>query len=140
MEDVGKIQKCHDATTVNVVWRLQHRQAPANFVFITWNLFPLLLNFSVLLATRLEDVLKTSWKTKYCYAEDVLKTSWRHVLKTSWRNVFKTSWRHVLKTSWRQTECLLGISVCSKAKCVFSKSIFHKSISDKSKANPKCIN
>ena len=44
---------------------------------------------------RLEDVLKTSWKTKNCYAEDVLKTSWRHVLKTSWRHVFKTSSRRL---------------------------------------------
>ena len=34
---------------------------------------------------RLEDVLKTSWKTKICYAEDALKTSSRHVFKTSWR-------------------------------------------------------
>ena len=30
------------------------------------------------LPRRFEDVLKTSWKTKNCYAEDVLKTSWRH--------------------------------------------------------------
>ena len=56
-----------------------------------------------------QDVLKTSCKTKNCYAEDVFKTSWRHVLKTSWRYVLKTSGkhalkmsrRHVLKTSWR---------------------------------------
>ena len=33
----------------------------------------------------LQDVLKTSCKTKNCYAEDVLKTPWRHGLKTSWR-------------------------------------------------------
>ena len=33
-----------------------------------------------------QDVLKTSWKTKNCYAEDVFKTSSRHVLKTSWRH------------------------------------------------------
>ena len=57
---------------------------------------------------RLEDVFKTYWKIKNCYAEDVFKTSWRHVLKTSWRHVLKTcfedmSWRHVLKTSWRHT-------------------------------------
>ena len=55
------------------------------------------------LARCLEDVMKTSWKTKNCYAEDILKTSWR--------NVFKTSWRPVLKTSWRQGKCLLGLSV-----------------------------
>ena len=34
-------------------------------------------------ARRLQDVFKTSWKTKNCYAEDVLKTSSRHVLKTN---------------------------------------------------------
>ena len=92
------------------------------------------------LKTFCKYILKTSWKTKNCYAEDVLKTSWRYVLKTSWRHVLKTSWRHVLKTSWRQTKCLLGMSICNKSKCVSNKSIFHKSISDESKANPKCIN
>ena len=55
------------------------------------------------LKTFCKYVLKTSWKTKNCYAEDVLKTSWRQVLNTSWR--------HVLKTSWRGTKCLLGIFV-----------------------------
>ena len=35
---------------------------------------------------RLEDVLKTSWKTKNSYAEDVFKTWW-HVLKTSSRRI-----------------------------------------------------
>ena len=37
------------------------------------------------LPRRLEEVFKTSWKTKNQYAEDVLKTSSRHVLKTSCR-------------------------------------------------------
>ena len=67
---------------------------------------------------RLEDVLKTSWKTKNCYAEAVLKMSWRHVLKTS----------------WRKAKYLLGISVSNKSKCVSNKSTF-----DNSKANPKRI-
>ena len=70
-----------------------------------------------------QDVLKTSWKTKSCYAEDVLKTYLEDVFKTS----------------WRQTKCLLVISVSNKSKCVSNKSMFHKSISDKSKANPKCV-
>ena len=48
---------------------------------------------------RLQDVFKTSWKTKNCYAEDLLKTSWRHVLKTSW-----TRFEDVLQTN----KCLLG--------------------------------
>ena len=55
----------------------------------------------------LQDVFRTSWKTKNYYAEDVLKTSWRHVLKTFWRHVLKTSWRPVLKTSWRRLEDVL---------------------------------
>ena len=55
----------------------------------------------LVLKTSCKYVLKTSWKTKHCYAEDVLKTSWRHVLNTSWRHVLKMSWRLVLKTSWR---------------------------------------
>ena len=111
---------------------------PAN---ICWSWRRLHHVFSVRhLEDILQDVLKTSWKTKNCYAEDVLKTSWRHVLKTSWRHVLKTSWRHVLKTLWRKAKYLLGISVSNKSKCVSNKSIFHKSISDNSKANPKCIN
>ena len=32
--------------------------------------------------TCLQNVFKTSWKTKNCYAENVLKTSSRRVLKT----------------------------------------------------------
>ena len=68
----------------------------------------------------LQDVLKTSWKTKNCYAEDVLKTCLEDVLKTCLEDV--------LKTLWRQTKYLLGISVSNKSKCVSSKSIFHKSI------------
>ena len=35
----------------------------------------------------MQDVLKTSWKTKNCYAEGVLKTSSRHVLKAPWRPI-----------------------------------------------------
>ena len=34
---------------------------------------------------RFEDVFKTSWNTKNCYAEDALKTSSRHVLQMSSR-------------------------------------------------------
>ena len=49
-----------------------------------------------------QDVLKTSWKTKNCYAKDVLKTSWRDVLKTTWRHILKKSWRHILKMSSRR--------------------------------------
>ena len=52
----------------------------------------------------LQDVFRTSWKTKNCYAEDVLKTSWRHVLKTFWRHVLKTSWRCLAKTSSRRLQ------------------------------------
>ena len=65
----------------------------------------------------LQDVLKTSWKTKNCFAKDV----------------FKTCLEDVLKTLWRQTNDLLGISVSNI-------STFHKSIFDNSKTNPKCIN
>ena len=34
-----------------------------------------------------QDVFKTSWKMKNCYAEDMLKTSSRNVLKTSPRRL-----------------------------------------------------
>ena len=39
------------------------------------------------LARCLQDVMKTSWETKNCYAEELLKTSWRHVLKTPSRRL-----------------------------------------------------
>ena len=39
------------------------------------------------LARCLQDVFKTSWKKKNCYAEDVLKTSWRPT---------KVCWEHSL--------------------------------------------
>ena len=73
---------------------------------------------------RLEDILKTSWKTKNCYAEDILKMSWKQVLKMSWKYVLKTCLEDVLKTclenifktSWRQKK--MGISVSHKSKCV----------------------
>ena len=45
------------------------------------------------LQTRLEDVLKTYWKTKKCYAEDVLKTS---------------------STRIHQDECLVGMFLSYK--------------------------
>ena len=40
-------------------------------------IFCLLRRLEDVLQIRLEDLLKTSWKTKNCYAEHVLKTSWR---------------------------------------------------------------
>ena len=89
---------------------------------------------------RLQDILKTSWNTKNCYAEDVLKTSLRHVLRMPWRHVLKTSWRHVLKTSWRQTKSLLGKSVSKKSKSVFDTSMSHISISDKSRRIQNAFN
>ena len=52
------------------------------------------------LQTRLEGVLKMSWKTKNCYNEDVFKTSWKT------RNVCCDIFLYledVLKTPWRPT-------------------------------------
>ena len=91
------------------------------------------------LQRRLEDVLKTSWKTKNCYAEDVLKTCLEDVLKTCLEEVLKTCLEDALKTLWRQAKYLLGISVSNKSKCISNKSIFNKSTFDNSKANPKRI-
>ena len=97
--------------------------------------------------TSCEGVLKTSWKTKNCYAEDIFKMSWRHlqdVLKTCLEDALKTCLENVLKTyledafkrSWRQTECLLGISISNKCKC---QSIFNKPVPDESNANPNAL-
>ena len=89
---------------INVIWK-RITAFPANICW-SWRRLQHVFSLTILrLPRRLEDILqdalKTSWKTKNCYAEDVLKTSWRHVLKTSWRHVLKMSWRHILKTSWR---------------------------------------
>ena len=43
---------------------------------------------------RLQDVFKTSWKTKNCYAGDVLKMASRYVLKTN--KCLLGSWREIL--------------------------------------------
>ena len=51
---------------------------------------------------RLEDVLKTFFKTSWRRFEDVLKMSWRRFCKTSWRRL-----ENVLKTSWRRLENVL---------------------------------
>ena len=62
---------------------------------------------------RLEDVLKTFFKTSWRRFEDVFKTSWRRledVLKTFLQDVLKTSWKRledVLKTSWKRLEDVL---------------------------------
>ena len=49
------------------------------------------------LQIRLEDVLKTSWKTKNCYAEDVLKRSWK-TRNVCWDTTMQlNSFRYVLK-------------------------------------------
>ena len=84
------------------------------------------------LRRRLQDVLKTSWKTKNCYAKDVLKTSWRHVLKTSWRRLVDKQnvyWNIFIKP-WPT----------NKSKSVFNNSISHKPLFHQSKANPNFIN
>ena len=91
------------------------------------------------LPRRLEDILKTSWKTKNCYAEGVLKTCLEDVLKTCLEDVLKTCLEDVLKTLCRQAKYLQGISVSKKSKCVSNKSIFNKCTFDNSKANPKRI-
>ena len=66
---------------------------------MSWRLLQHVFSVTILRLPRrlediLQDILKTSWKTKNCYAENVLKMSWGHVLKTSWRHALKTSWRH----------------------------------------------
>ena len=88
---------------------------------------------------HLEDVLKTSCKTKNRYAKDVLKKCLEDFLKICLEDVLKTCLEDIFKTLWRKAKYLLGISVPNKSKCVSNKSIFNKSTCDNSKANPKCI-
>ena len=57
--------------------------------------------------------MKTSWKTKNCYAEDVLKTCLEDVLEICLEAVLETN------------KCLLRISLSNKSKSVSDKSIFH---------------
>ena len=94
----------------------------------------------------LEEFLKTSWKTKDCYAEDALKTSsmhlqrnsfssskrsWRRLgrrkvvtLKTSSRRLEDMSWRRLEDISWRRLEDmswrrLQDVLETNKSKCVY---------------------
>ena len=77
---------------------------------MSWRRFQNVFSVTILrLPRHLKDILKTSWKTKKCYAEDVFMTS------------------------CRQTKFLLGKSLSSKSKPVSDKSISHISISDKSR-------
>ena len=111
-----------------------------------------------------QDILKTSWKTKNCYAEDVLKTCLEEVLKTCLEvilktcleevlktcledvlktcleDVLKTYLENVFKTSWRKKKKEWGYMYLTNLNvCVSNKSIFQKSICDESKANPKSL-
>ena len=54
--------------------------------------------FENVLARRLEDVLKTSWRR----LENVLKTSWRRIAKTNILVLTKTSWRRLEDVFWRR--------------------------------------
>ena len=95
----------------------------------------------------LQDVLKTSWKTKNWYAEDVLKTCLEDVLKTCLEDVLKTCLEEVLKTclesifktSWRQKKWGY-LYLTNPNVCVSNKSIFHKSISSRIQGEFKIIN
>ena len=73
--------------------------------------------------TYLQYVLKTSSKTKNCYAEDVLKTFRRRlqdtfprrlqgVFKASSRRFWKTSWRRLGQTFWRRLEDVSLRRIC----------------------------
>ena len=55
-------------------------------------------------ARCLQDVFKTSWKMKNCYAEDVFKTSLIHVFKTSSRHIFKTSSRGLQRNNFSSSK------------------------------------
>ena len=77
----------------------------------------------VLRGVDLQYVLKTSSKTKNCYAEDVLKTFRRRlqdtfprrlqgVFKTSSRRFWKTSWRRLGQTFWRRLEDVSLRRIC----------------------------
>ena len=56
-----------------------YRLFPANICW-SWRRFQNVFTVTILrLPRHLKDILKTSWKTKKCYAEDVLKTSSWHL-------------------------------------------------------------
>ena len=73
----------------------------------------------VVLKTSCKYVLKTSWKTKNCYAEDVLKTCLEDVSKICLEDVLETN------------KMFTGNIFSNKSKSVSDKSISHISISDK---------
>ena len=88
--------------------------------------------FEDVLARRLEDVLKTSWKR----LEDVLKTSWKRledVLKTSWRRL-KDIWPRQIYWSWpRRLEDVFWRRMINKNIFVFIKTSWRRLLKMKTK-------
>ena len=62
---------------------------------MSWRCFQNVFSVAILrLPRHLKDILKTSWKTKKCYAEDVLKTSSWHLgdkQNFCWEYLYATS-------------------------------------------------
>ena len=68
------------ANPYKICWKTFSRNTflPSKHLLVfSVTIFRLLRRLEDVLQIRLEDLLKTSWKTKNCYAEHVLKTSWR---------------------------------------------------------------
>ena len=66
------------------------------------------------LPRRFQDVFKTSWKTKSCYAEDILNTCHEDVLRKSWRPT-NVCWDLIMK------QC--GLPVITARVCVCGMSL-----------------
>ena len=117
-------KQCSHILGVNSSWIILNNQPPSKHLLVlktssrrfqdmSWRRLQHVFSVTILrlprhlediLQRRLEDILqdvfKTSWKMKNCYAADFLKTSWR----TSWRRLEDISWRCLEDISWRRLE------------------------------------
>ena len=103
--------------------------------YISWRRLQHVFSITIFgLPRSLQDISKTSWKTKHCYPDDVFKTSWRHVSKTSSARVLKPSSRRLLKKlktircckiSWNQIRhCRRGETIKAKFQITYYANLF----------------
>ena len=96
---------CGECVPANICWSWRRLQD------MSWRRLQHVFSVTILcLPRRLEDVLKTSWKTKNCYAEDILKTCLEDVLKTSWRCLEDISWRRL--EDFKEINKILNGDIC----------------------------
>ena len=75
----------------------------------------------------LQDVFKTTWKAKICYAKDLLKASLRHVLNRRLQDVIKTNKCLLGSLSWGNATPFFFLNVIIPIfRCYHAGLLYHK--------------